>query len=66
MLLHLFALYLSVSSPPSPSVDPGAELGDAPGYTTDDPCLPAEQPGKQTTLIISYITQFFLSISCIR
>ena len=65
MLLYLIALYLSVSSPPSPSVDPGAKLGDASGYTTDDPCLPAEQPGKQNPLD-HFLYRPVLSLLCLH
>jgi hypothetical protein len=55
-VLHMFAVYLSVSFPSSLSVDPGTDIVpetdaapeiDAP---TDDPAFAAEQPGKHPLL----------------
>jgi hypothetical protein len=49
----MFAVYLSVSSPSSLSVEPDTDVApetdDTPviGYTPDDPSLVAELPGKQ-------------------
>jgi hypothetical protein len=51
-VLHLFAVYLSVSSPSSLSVDPDTDVvpeADAASkidYTVDDPGLCAELPDK--------------------
>jgi hypothetical protein len=55
-VLHKFAVYLSVSSLSSLSVDPSTnvvpETDEAPefDYTVDDPSLAAELPGKQPPL----------------
>ena len=51
-LLHLYAVYLSVSSPLFSPVDPGTDVAPEDCYT-DDPSFAAELPGKQTPLIIS-------------
>ena len=55
-VLHMFAVYLSVSSPSSLSVDPDTDVvreADAAleyDYTVDDQTLAAELPGKHPPL----------------
>jgi hypothetical protein len=55
-VLHMFSVYLFVSSPSSLSVDPDTdivpEVDAAPeyDYTVDDPSLAAELPGKHPPL----------------
>ena len=57
-VLHMFAMYLFVSSPSSLSLDPDTdvvpEADAAPryDYAVDDQILAAELPGKQTPLFI--------------
>ena len=48
-VLQMIAVYLSVSSPSSLSVDPGTDVATEDCYT-DDPTFAAEQPGKQNLL----------------
>ena len=68
----MIAVYLSVSSPSSLSVEPDTnvapETDAAPviGYTPDDSSLAAELPGKQTPLEHAYIAYSLLSYACIR
>jgi hypothetical protein len=58
----MFAVYLSVSSPSSLSVEPDTDVAPetdaAPvtGYTPDDQAFTAELPGKQPPLTQAYIT----------
>ena len=64
-VLHMFAVYLSVSSPSSLSVEPDTDAApetDATpviGYTPDDQVFAAELPGKQPPLTHAYITYSF-------
>ena len=64
-VLHRFAVYLSVSSPSSLSVEPGTdvvpETDAAPetGYTADDPSLATELPSKHPPFEHAYITYYF-------
>jgi hypothetical protein len=71
-VLHMFAVYLSVSSPSSLSVEPDTDVApetdDTPviGYTPDDPSLAAELPGRQPPLEHAYIAYSLLSTACTR
>jgi hypothetical protein len=69
-VLHKFAVYLSVSSPSSLSVDPSTDVvpktDAAPetGYTVDDPSLAAELPGKHPPLNMTISP--ILSLFCLH
>jgi hypothetical protein len=64
-VLHMFAMYLSVSFPSSLSVDPGTdvvpETDAAPEIDdpTDDPAFAAEQPNKNPPFEHAYIAYSF-------
>ena len=59
IVLH-FAVIFIVSSPPSPSLDlvPADDVAEY-DYVADDQVFSAEQPGKQTPLIIIYRPTLF-------